>query len=102
MPMPSTALRRAIDQWFLVNGIQPRIKAEFDDGALMKVFGQSAAGVFPSATTIEKQICAQYNVSVVGRIRDISEKFYIITPERKIRHPALLSLYDKARGKFFS
>ncbi len=47
MPMPSTSLRRAIDQWFLVNGIQPRIKAEFDDGALMKVFGQSAAGVFP-------------------------------------------------------
>lgn len=83
------------------HNIHPHIEAEFDDSALMKVFGQDGVGIFPSATAIEKQICSQYNVRVVGRIPEISEKFYISTPERKIQHPVLLSLYEKAKTSIF-
>ena len=37
LPTPGTALRRTLEKWFQDQGIQPRVIAEYDDAALMKV-----------------------------------------------------------------
>ena len=39
-PSVKTAVRRALEQWFYSEEIRPNIVGEFDDTALMKVFGQ--------------------------------------------------------------
>jgi LysR family transcriptional activator of nhaA len=87
-------IRQRLDAWFGQLGIAPVIRAEFDDSALMKAFGQQGLGVFSAPSHIEKQICHQYEVAVVGRTEAVKEVFYAISPERKLTHPGVLQLVN--------
>ena len=66
LPIEKTAIRSDLDQWFYAEGIRPRIVGEFEDTALMKVFGQDGIGLFPAPAVIEKEVCQQYNVRAVA------------------------------------
>jgi LysR family transcriptional regulator, transcriptional activator of nhaA len=101
LPTPVTILRRSMDQWFDANEVRPLVEAEFDDSALMKVFGQHGAGIFPSPTAIEEEICRQYQVEVIGRLPEVRERFYAISIERRIRHPAVAAIWQAARHVVF-
>lgn len=101
MPTEGTALRRALDQWFESNGIRPQIEGEFDDLALMKAFGQDGRELFPAPTVIEAVVKRQHGVEVVGRLPDVKERFYAISPERRIRHPAVVAICENARRDLF-
>ena len=98
LPTEGTALRRTLDQWFASQDIRPRIAAEFEDSALLKVFGQSGLGLFPAATALEKPICKQYGVVVAGRLADVRERFYAISVERRLKHPAVVAISHAARA----
>lgn len=87
--------------WFDSIDISPLIVAEFDDSALMKFFGQSGSGVFCTPTTIEAHVLKQYGVSVIGRTEDITERFYAISPERKLKHPLVSKVMKTAQSLFF-
>jgi len=102
LPGEQVALRRALDQWFAANGIQPRVEAQFADSALLKTFGQAGAGLFAAPTAIEAEIRKQYGVRVVGRLPQVRESFYAISAERRITHPALLDLARVARSRLFA
>lgn len=86
--------------WFDELGINPVIAAEFDDSALMKFFGQSGYGVFCTPTSIEEHVIKQYKVAIIGRTEDVRERFYAISPERKIKHPGVKLLVDTAKMRF--
>lgn len=101
VPTASTLLRRGLDHWFSELGIRPRIVAEFDDSALMKAFGREGAGVFPGPSAIEAEICDIYHVDVVGRTEAVSERFYAITIERRIKHPAVRLISQNAKERLF-
>lgn len=98
LPGEHVALRRALDAWFASNDIVPRVEAQFSDSALLKTFGQSGAGLFAAPTVIEAEVCRQYGVRVVGRLPEVHERFYAISAERRITHPALVSLTEMAKG----
>jgi LysR family transcriptional activator of nhaA len=98
LPTPLSALRGSLDQWFAGQGIRPRIIGEFDDRALIKVFGQAGDGVFVVPTIIEEEVCRQHQVAVVGRSETVRERFYAITVERIIKHPAVIAIRDATRG----
>ena len=102
VPTEKTAVRRDLEQWFYSKGIRPRIVGEFEDTALMKVFGQDGIGVFPAPTVIEKEVCRQYKVRVVGRTDAVREKYYAISVERRLKHPAVLAICEAAREKLFA
>ena len=102
LPGEQAAARRALDQWFAAQGIQPRVEAQFADSALMKTFGQAGAGLFAAPTAIESEIRRQYGVRVVGRLPEVRESFYAISAERRLTHPALLDLAEVARRKLFA
>lgn len=50
LPTSNTTLRRALDEWFHAIGIQPRVVAEFEDGALMKIAAANGQGFVPVPT----------------------------------------------------
>lgn len=100
VPSDGTLLRRALDRWFDRLGIHPRIVAEFDDTALMKVFGQYGDGIFMGASVIEDEISRAYQVGIVGRTREVRERFYAISVERRIKHPAVVAISSSARTLF--
>ncbi len=101
LPAAHTALRRALELWFERYHIKPLVLGEFDDSALMKVFGQAGAGVFPASTIITEEIQRQYNVDMVGSTDEITETFYAITLERKVQHPAIAVINETARRSLF-
>ena len=91
-------MRRGLEQWFDAAGIRPRIVGEFDDPALMKTFGEAGVGVFPAASAIEDEVCRQYRVKVIGRVPDVRERFFAISIDRRIKHPAVLAISAGARA----
>lgn len=101
LPMPMSTSRGMLDQWFEILGVHPVIVGEFDDNALVKVFGQSGDGIFMVPTVIEKEVELQYQVRVVGRTNKIRTKFYAISVERIIRHPAVVAISEAAKEKLF-
>jgi LysR family transcriptional activator of nhaA len=102
MPTGSSALRRALDLWFDRIGVRPRVVAEIEDRALMKTFGEAGAGLFTSPQAVETDVLAKYGVEVVGRTDEVSERFYAISAERRIKHPAISVITEAARSGLFN
>ncbi len=102
MPTRSSALRRALELWFERRNVAPSVVAEFEDRALMKAFGEAAAGIFTSPTAVERDVLEKYAVKVVGRTDEVKERFFAISAERKIRHPAVSAITESARVDLFS
>jgi LysR family transcriptional activator of nhaA len=102
MPTEDQALRRSLEQWFAARAIRPRVVGEFDDSALLKVFAQAGRGLFAGPEAVERQIARQYGVRVVGRCEGVRERFFAISAERRLAHPAVVTLTESAREKLFS
>lgn len=101
LPRQFSQLRRSLDDWFELNGIVPKVIAEFDDSALMKAFGEAGVGIYPAPDAITEHIENMYNAKKIGVIKDIKESYYAISPERKIKHPGVKKITDFARAKIF-
>jgi len=102
IPGLSTSVRPQFESWLTRHQLSPHVVGEFDDGALMKAFGREGRGVFLSPTVVEADTAAQYGVQVVGRSDEIIEVFYAISAERRITHPCVVAITQKARGELFS
>jgi len=101
MPHPRAPLRRALEAWFEVQGVRPRVAGEFEDSALMKVFGQAGVGCFAGPTAIAGEIMRQYRVRPIGETKDVLERFYILSTERRLQNPAVAALVHTARAQLF-
>ena len=98
MPTTVSQFRRNLDQWFDTNDLRPRIVAEFADSALLKVFGQEGRGLFPAPLAIRQEVERQYNVELVAEVPDMAERYFAISVERRIKHPAVLAISNAARN----
>lgn len=101
LPTEDSALRRSLDGWLDQHGLRPVVVGEFEDNALLKVFGRAGAGVFASPSVVEREVEEQYGVRALGRTEQIRERFYVISAERRLRHPAVVALTEAAREKLF-
>jgi LysR family transcriptional activator of nhaA len=102
LPTETTTLRRLLDQWFDEQGIRPTIAAEFQDSALLKVFGQEGLGVFPAPAAIVDEIQRQYRVRHVGTLDNLHERYYAISVERRLKHPAVVAISATAKQQLFT
>ena len=101
LPSASTKLRRSLDGWFDSLKLRPMIRGEFDDSALMKVFGQSGTGLFFAPSVIEQEVKQQYGVKCFGRTDAVRERFYAISVERRLKNPAVLAISEAAQTELF-
>jgi LysR family transcriptional activator of nhaA len=101
LPTENTALRRSLDQWFESVAVRPRVVAEIEDSALLKVFGQHGRGIFAAPENIAAEIRRQHGVRAVGTASEVRERFYAITVERRIKHPAVAAITEAARTQLF-
>jgi LysR family transcriptional activator of nhaA len=97
LPVAGAALRRSLEQWFEKQQIRPRVIGEFQDSALLNAFGGAGVGVFVAPTPVERDVRRHFGVSILGRTSDVVERFYLISVERKIKHPAIIAISEKAR-----
>ena len=102
VPRTGTSLRRALEQWFTSADVHARVVGEFEDSALMQAFGREGVGIFPIPSVIETEVCRLSGVRVVGRLPDVRERFYAITAERRLKHPAVVAISSVARTELFA
>ena len=101
LPTPASAHRGALDQWFEKEDLHPSVVGEFDDSALMKAFGQGGGFAFPAPTVIAREIARQYGVRPIGRVASVRERYYAISAERRVKHPAVLAITNAAQVDLF-
>jgi LysR family transcriptional activator of nhaA len=99
LPMKDTVLRRSLDIWFDENQIRPQIRGEFEDSAMMKIMGKAGVGVFPITAIISEEVQTMYRVESIAKVPGVTERFYALSVERKIKHPAVLAISEVARKK---
>lgn len=101
MPGDDSTFQQKLLAWFESQKIYPRVVGEFDDGALLKSFGQAGAGFFAAPQAISAYICQQYQVVEIGRIDAVTDRVYAITTERRLTHPAVMAI-GQATNDLFS
>jgi LysR family transcriptional activator of nhaA len=101
LPTPEAAVRRSLDGWLHAENLRPRVVAEFDDSALLKVFAQDGLGIFAGAEAIAEEIAAQYHVEPIGRAPEVRERFFLVTMQRRVENPAVKRLFEYARAELF-
>jgi LysR family transcriptional activator of nhaA len=101
LPTEGSVLRRSLDAWFEQRGLRPLVVGEFEDSALLKTFASEGAGLFVGPAAIEREIRAQYGVKSVGSLDGVVERFYAISAERRLKHPAVVAISAAAREKLF-
>ena len=70
-------------------------------GELLRAFAEQGFGIFAAPSVIETQI-RKYGFKRIGKTDDIRARFYAITVERKLQHPAVLAICEAAQNKLFS
>ena len=102
LPTINTALRHSLDAWFDKEHLRPRVVGEFEDSALMKVFGHGAGVAFPAPAAIAADVCRFYGVRAIGRTSAVRERYYAISAERRLKHHGVLAITSVARDELFT
>lgn len=102
LPMRNSALRQMIDEWFETHSILPRVLGEFQDTALLTVFGQAGTGIFAVPTAIESEVRRRYRVAKLGDLGRGVVGYYAISADRKIKHPAAAVIAEVAKNKLLA
>lgn len=89
LPTNSSALRPALEHWLEDRGLKPTRVAEFADSAMLKIAGRAALGLFAIPSIIADVVQKMYQVTIVGELPGLKERFYGIAMERQWDHPAL-------------
>lgn len=104
LPTADTALRRELDAWLDARKIVPDVKAEVQDAALLTTFAEAGLGAFAAPDAIvhgsEDQGPAR-GLRRVGVLKPLRARYYAITIERKLDHPAVSLVAGAAREKLF-
>lgn len=101
LPAPGTSLRRDIDEWLHAREIVPRVVGEFQDPALMSVFAQAGAGVFVAPDAIALETVLPQGFRCIGSLKPLRQRFYVVTVERRLVHPAVQLIAGAARQTLF-
>jgi len=101
LPGSESALRAPLVRWLERQDVTPTVIGEFDDSALMHAFGSAGAGVFPVPMTREVAAALPAGLVLLGETQEVRERFFAITVERRLRHPAVVAISEAARLQLF-
>lgn len=101
LPTDNTAMRSSLESWFDSVGVRPRVLAEFEDSALLKVFGTDARGFFAMPSVAVQSLARSHSVRVIGSTDDCRERFFALSAERRLKHPAVIAISQTARSDLF-
>ena len=101
LPSADSTFRQALDEWFVHQRLRPAVIAELDDAALVGVLGEKGIGIFAAPDVIEGDIRKRYDVHILGRTKQIRQRFFAISLEREILHPGVAAICERAREDLF-
>jgi len=96
-PTAQSALRAQLDRWFVERELRVRAAGEFDDAGLMRVAGAHGQGLLPVRAALRAEVEDAHSVELVGPLEGLVERYYVVSLERRVRHPAVSALVEEAR-----
>jgi len=99
LPTEGTGLRRSLDRWFQSAAITPRVVAEFDDAALMKVMACAGRGFIPVPSLVAKEAVERISLRIIGATEKCRVQFFAITADLRLHHPSVAALTNRRVGK---
>jgi LysR family transcriptional activator of nhaA len=102
LPTDDTAIRVSLDQWLDKQGVRPFIVGEFEDYALLREFARHGRGVAPVPDVLVDQFRKESGLVPLGTAGKVRAEFYAISMERKLRHPGVVAILEKASDVFDS
>lgn len=100
LPGKHSAIRRALDAWFESLDLRPTVRGEFDDTALLKVFGVAGHGVIVVPSLVAGDVRENHGLEAIARVGELRASFFAISPERRVKHTAVQCLLESARPAF--
>jgi len=98
----NTMLRQSLEHWFSSAGVEPSVVAEVEDLAMLQTLGQHGLGLFAAPTLVANRICEQYRILQLGELPGVHERFYAISTERRLNHPAVVAIFSGARERLLA
>jgi LysR family transcriptional activator of nhaA len=98
VPTDNSAFRRSLDEWLHARDIHPNVIGEFEDFALLRVFAEEGFGIYAAPSVVERE-WLRYGFKRIGHTDDIHVRFYAISVERKLQHPAIVAVCEAARQR---
>ncbi len=95
LPTAHSPLRALLDRWFDELQIQPRVVGEFEDSALMSVFGAGGLGVFPASLIGRDDLSLMKGLKLLGQ-SEVKEEIYALYTRRSSHHPLVQSILQIA------
>lgn len=102
VPSEDTSVRGRLMRWLGARRIQPRVVGEFDDSALMNEFGYGGIGIFIAPSAIAAEVQAHYGVKILGQTDEVVDRFFAISVQRRLTHPAVTAVSDAGRRDLFA
>ncbi len=97
LPGKDNPLNRAIEYWLHENNLQVSIAGHVDDSALMKSLGKSGFGIFPAPLMVQDEIEQNFGMSMIGKIDNVFQSYYLFTPDRIVSHSIFDELVNQSR-----
>ncbi|MEM9795284.1 MAG: LysR family transcriptional regulator [Pseudomonadota bacterium] len=89
LPTPESSLRASVDALLEQAGIVPRIVAEADDMAMLRLLAREGVGVAAIPPVVVRDELASGRLVELARLDGISEVFYAVTIRRRFPNPLL-------------
>jgi LysR family transcriptional activator of nhaA len=101
LPAPGTPLRRALDGWLDDRGIVPTVVGEVQDSAMIAELAERGAGLFAAPESVMGDALRARGLYRAGSIAALRERYYAISIERRLAHPAVVAIAGAARRQLF-
>ncbi len=102
LPGRTTGMRRSLEEWFDRHHIRPHVVGEFDDSALVMVFGQGGSGIFAVPSVVERDVRKTYELARIGRVEGVREQLFAVSLQRRFSNPAVVALTERARSELYA
>jgi LysR family transcriptional activator of nhaA len=80
----------------------PDVIGEFEDSALIKVFGGAGKGILAAPLVSEDELKQRFDLRVLGKAEQFTTSIYAISVERKIKHPGVVAICKNARQRLLA
>jgi len=98
LPGKASALRAAFDALLARAGICPRVAAEVDDMAMLRLLAREGAGVALVPPVVVRDELRSGQLREVCRVPGLTKPYYAITLQRQFPHPLVRELIDRAEA----
>lgn len=86
IPTFDSEIRSGLDRWFRQNEVEPNIKGEIEDMALIRLMAMSGKGIVLAPEIVAIDEIKNGSLKVFHRFEEMKEYYYAITPDRKFKN----------------